>query len=212
MTDPSLNESTTTAAVGMVSDAQAAFDKIVHANYARLLRIVTAKVWDPQLAADLTNDAVEITLRRVRSGRLRVPEEIPGYVLGTVANLLRNHRRDKDNRPDLRADAETLAGVIQPEKDELHVERMAQLVRTVITSLKSSRDRQIVVRYYLEEDDKQSICTDFGVTALQLDKLLFRVRERMRALFTARGLGKQEFLGLLLWLAAGVLAQLVALR
>lgn len=211
MTDPSFNKPATTAASGAVGGGSATLAKILDANYARLLRIVTAKVWDPQLAADLTNEAVRITLEHVRGGRLEVSDEIPGYVLGIVGYLLRNHRRDKDNRPELRADPETLVEMIQPEKDELDLARKSQLVRSVITALKSSRDRLIVVRYYLEEDDKPTICADLGITALQLDKLLFRVRQRMRALFTARGLSKEEFL-LMWWLGVGVLAHLVFLR
>jgi RNA polymerase sigma-70 factor (ECF subfamily) len=190
-------------------DSVPTVEQLIDANYERLRRIVYARVWDPQLADDLTNEAVCITLKHVRAGRLVVSDEIPGYILGIVTNLLRNHWRDKDNRPDVRVDAETLAEVVQPERDEsFDLDRIKQLVRMVIASLKSSRDRLIVVRYYLEEDDKQVICADLGITALQFDKLLFRVRQRMHVLVTALGMSKEEFLGVLLWIAAGVLAQL----
>jgi RNA polymerase sigma-70 factor (ECF subfamily) len=71
----------------------------------------------------------------------------------------------------------------------MSVERAA-LVRRVLAEMPSERDRQILFRFYLAEDDKESICLDLGLTSLHFNRVLFRARERYRELYeeTAAGL------------------------
>ena len=56
----------------------------------------------------------------------------------------------------------------------------------------SDRDREILFRFYLAEDDKERICRDLGLTAVHFNRVLFRARERFRELYrkwtAARGL------------------------
>ena len=64
----------------------------------------------------------------------------------------------------------------------------------VIREMSSQRDRAILVRFYLDEEDKETLCRDLGLSPLQFDKILHRARGRLRKLLEAGGLGRKDLL------------------
>ncbi|MEJ1963868.1 MAG: hypothetical protein WDO56_20855 [Gammaproteobacteria bacterium] len=75
--------------------------------------------------------------------------------------------------------------VIDREHDQhvvLEMESSATAVRAVLKELKSSRDRLLLIRYYLHDEDKASICRDLGP---QRDHLQRRAVSRTRPLSSA---------------------------
>ncbi len=68
----------------------------------------------------------------------------------------------------------------------LHLEDSA-IIRQVIQELPSERDRQVLRRFYLEEDDKDAICADLNLTSLHFNRVLHRARERFRELYKKAG-------------------------
>jgi RNA polymerase sigma-70 factor (ECF subfamily) len=67
--------------------------------------------------------------------------------------------------------------------NQLLQQEQAALVRAVLGALDSDRDREILFRFYLAEDDKARICRDLGLTALHFNRVLFRARERFGQLY-----------------------------
>ena len=70
------------------------------------------------------------------------------------------------------------------------------MIRTfvpVVESLPTPRDREIVRRFYLDEEEKEAICRDLGLSPLHFDKVIFRARQRMRKLLEERGFKKTDF-------------------
>jgi RNA polymerase sigma-70 factor (ECF subfamily) len=59
-------------------------------------------------------------------------------------------------------------------------------VRQVIRELGTERDRDILLRFYIAEEDKERISADFGLTSLQFNRVLHRARERYRELYLQR--------------------------
>ncbi|WP_457819827.1 hypothetical protein, partial [Staphylococcus aureus] len=55
----------------------------------------------------------------------------------------------------------------------------------------------ILVRFYLDEEDKNRICSDLGLSPLQFDKILHRARGRLRKLLESDGLGPSDLLSVL---------------
>ena len=49
--------------------------------------------------------------------------------------------------------------------------------------LASERDRQILFRFYIAEDEKEAICRDLRSASLHFNRVLFRARERYRELY-----------------------------
>ena len=60
------------------------------------------------------------------------------------------------------------------------------LVRHVLQDLANERDRQILLRFYIAEEDKDRISADYGLSSLQFNRVLHRARQRYKELLTER--------------------------
>jgi RNA polymerase sigma-70 factor, ECF subfamily len=176
--------------------SQADVAALIEQNYVGLRLLVARRCRDSQVAADLLNDAVCTTWAKWQAGKIERPEQIAGYVLQVTMNLLRNHRRAIAERPEKRADAAKLQELPSDAEpgDETIEREIAVQVKNVIRGMSSQRDRAILVRFYLDEEDKQTICRDLGLSPLQFDKILHRARGRLRKLLESGGLGRSDLL------------------
>ncbi|HEV2666451.1 MAG TPA: hypothetical protein VG324_16150, partial [Blastocatellia bacterium] len=74
--------------------------------------------------------------------------------------------------------------------EELLQKERAAIARQIINELKSDRDRQVLFRFYIAEEEKKRICEDLGLTSLHFNRVLFRARERYRELYEKATGGK----------------------
>jgi RNA polymerase sigma-70 factor, ECF subfamily len=171
---------------------------LIEQNYVGLKLLVSRRCRDQHVGADLLNEAVCTTWAKWQAGKIERPEQIAGYVLQVTMNLLRNHRRAMGERPEKRADAtklHELSSDAQPSEETIELE-IASQVKNVIRGMSSQRDRAILVRFYLDEEDKDTICRDLGLTPLQFDKILHRARGRLRKQLESGGFGRSDLLSL----------------
>jgi RNA polymerase sigma-70 factor (ECF subfamily) len=70
----------------------------------------------------------------------------------------------------------------------------AAAVRALLKELKSTRDRLLLIRYYLQDEDKATLCRDLGLSESTFNLVLFRARNRLLELLQKRGFGKSELL------------------
>ena len=175
---------------GTPTPAQAA--ELVATHYSGLLNLLRRKLKDRELANDLVNEAIAITLEHSRQGRLTGQQNIAGYVFKVSMNLLLNYRRNSDNRPALRADAGALELLSRYDQDGVQAAQVRAQTLAVIAALNSPRDREVIKRFYLNEDDRDAICRELGLTSLQFTQVIARARQRMKTLFTAKGLSQRD--------------------
>jgi len=174
--------------------SQADIGDLIAKNYLGLRLLITRRTGDQQVAADLLNDAVCTAWEKWRAGQIRRPDQIAGYIFQVAMNLLRNHRRIVAERPGRRASLDQLDELKGADAPEEFEDRLAGRLKTMIEGLDSLRDRMILVRFYLDEEGKDSICRDMRLTPLQFDKVLHRARRRLRELLEAQGLSSTDFL------------------
>ena len=141
------------------------------------------------LAEDLHQEAFRIVLEKARAGEIREPEKVSAYLRGTARNLLlaewqRKSRQRLDGDPVVPARAGSDPVAEEPPQ-LLRVLRQeeARLVRKLLGELRSERDRQVLVHFYLSEGTKQEICRDLEVPPGSFKKVLFRARGRLRELW-----------------------------
>ncbi len=174
-------------------------EQFIRQHYAGLHALLQRRIGDAAVAAEMLNEAVATAIVHARQGRVAQPERLAGYVFRVALNLYRNYRREFDNRTELRAGGDVIqqlpgAGSADDGLDA----GIVREVREIVASLPTARDREIVKRFYLDEEDKQAICRSLGLAPLHFDKVIFRARQRLRALLEARGLRKSDLLGVLL--------------
>lgn len=149
-------------------------------DYPGLTEVLVRRLGDRQLALDVLQEAVATTLQKLQSGTTVPPDVLAGYVFRTAMNHLRNHRRRERTWA---ADSDSLDACADETASPLEASQRdatRRLVRRALAALPSARDREVLVRFYLDEEDREQICATLGLSALQFNQVIFRARERMR--------------------------------
>jgi RNA polymerase sigma-70 factor, ECF subfamily len=173
-------------------------EQFIRQHYAGLHALLQRRIGDAAIAAEMLNEAIATAIVHARQGRVAQPERLAGYVFRVALNLHRNYRREFDNRTELRAAGDAIQQLSGGGADEGLDAGIVHEVRAIVASLPTARDREIVKRFYLDEEDKGEICKSLGLAPLHFDKVIFRARQRLRALLEARGFSKSDLLGVLL--------------
>jgi RNA polymerase sigma-70 factor, ECF subfamily len=174
---------------------RAAIESLIARQYIGLRLLIQRRTGDPQVAADILNQAACTAWEKWQAGQVRRPEEIGGYIFQVAMNLLRNRRRSISERADRRTDPEVL-GTLASEasaEDRWAEKKIGLRVKRILKELPTARDREILVRFYLQEEEKDAICRDLALDADQFDKVLHRARGRLKELLESHGLQKSDF-------------------
>ena len=138
----------------------------------------------PELADDLHQETFRIVLERLRGRGIEDPAGLAAFLRATARNLLIAERR-RTARRRTEADDEGLARTEHPAPSQLSavlLDEEAETVRRLISELPTDRDRQVLLRFYVAEEDKESICADLGLDSLHFNRVLFRARQRFKEL------------------------------
>lgn len=194
MADPDALVVAPTATVPPGMD-RAAVEALIAKHYTGLRLLIQRRVGDPEAAADILNQAACTAWEKWQSGQVRRPEEIGGYIFQVAMNLLRNRRRKVVERADRHVDSEVLGHLPADAAatDRWLEKKIASRVKRVLQELASPRDRAILVRFYLQEEEKDAICRELALAPDQFDKVLHRARGRLKELLEAYGLQKSDF-------------------
>jgi RNA polymerase sigma-70 factor, ECF subfamily len=146
-------------------------------------------------AEDLYQETLILALQKIRQGEVREPEALAGFLRALVKNLgtqryrLRRYSAETSatELPDVAGDER--AGILD---DMLHRER-TDLTRRLLTELPVPRDREVLFRYYVAEEDSPRICADLGIDADHFYRVLHRARQRFRRLWEERDLPAPGF-------------------
>jgi len=155
-----------------------------------LLRRVTR---DPATAEDLHQETFRLAIEKIRNGEVRDPEKLPGYITSLARNLATEDARRGIRRGQWHdQDPERAEQASDPEPGQLSAllrKEHAAIVRRVIGELEQDRDRQLLFRYYIAEEDKEQICRDLALDQVHFNRVLFRARQRYKDLYEKRQLG-----------------------
>ncbi len=163
-------------------------DELV-ARYGRAIRIVLDRhTGGRPEAEDLFQDTFALAVDKLRRGELREAAKLPGFLAQIARNLaIELYRKAQRRRTE--ADSETVGRTVaggSSQLGDLLQSEHAALVRRVIEELGNDRDRQLLFRFYIAEEDKDEISADFGLTSLQFNRVLHRARQRYKALYLKR--------------------------
>lgn len=142
---------------------------------------------DP-VAEDLAQEVLARVLERLRAGAIREAAALPAYIQATIvyttAAEYRSRRPTETVGDDLPADENPMTAASS--------RQLGVLLRTLLQQLPVARDREILSRFYLDEQDKEAVCRDLGIDAEHFHRVAFRARERFRELLARAGVGGPE--------------------
>jgi RNA polymerase sigma-70 factor (ECF subfamily) len=175
-------------------DARTAEDAIRREDLAGLRNLLERKCGNAATADELLSDALETSLRKLRAGEIERPDQLVGYVYRVALNHWRNWRRSEQVRRTGASGLEDLATEDPPAAAPIERAHWAKLMRDVLEELPTARDRELIVAFYLDEEEKGNLCQRFGLTTEHFNRVIHRARERFRELLESRGFKRGDFL------------------
>jgi RNA polymerase sigma-70 factor, ECF subfamily len=138
---------------------------------------------------DKVHDVFLIVTQSIRNGDLREPDRLMGYVRTVVRRQVAAHIesavQNRRNHTDLEGGVVLSARGPDPEKGAIERQN-EELAMRVLNSI-GKRDREVLVRFYLQEQTPDQICD-----AMRLTETQFRlIKSRAKARFGE--LGKRRF-------------------
>jgi RNA polymerase sigma-70 factor (ECF subfamily) len=154
-------------------------------RYARgVLYLLKRRTRDPELALDLRQDTFRIGIEKLRAKEIADPARVGAFLRGIAVNLAIGDLR-KNVRRATTADSDAVELIADPDAgpaERLSSEQIRAAVRRLLDELSVERDREILLRFYIEDEDKESICTALGVDSAHFNRVLFRAKQRFREL------------------------------
>lgn len=149
-----------------------------------LLYLLKRRTGDTELALDLRQDTFRIAIEKLRASPLNEPERLTAYLRGVALNLAIAHQR-KSARRATTADSDAVEAAADHRKgpfDDVSGEQLQHAVHQLLDELRTPRDREILTRLYIQDEDKESICLSLGVDSTHFNRVLFRAKQRFRDL------------------------------
>ena len=131
---------------------------------------------DEHASEDLTQQVLITTLEALRVGRLREPEKLASFVLGTcrmtVLNLRRSAHRKERLLAQFGADLQTS---VQPSMPRLDHEKLARCVQNL-----KERERSAVVMTFYDEQTGADVASFLGVSQANVRVIRHRAIRQLR--------------------------------
>ncbi len=148
--------------------------------FARGIRFYLCRQLGPQELDDKVHDTFLIVVQAIRRGDLREPERLMGFVRTVVRRQVAAHidhvvhsRRDELH---LDVGVRVADGRNNPEQSAAFRQKIA-FMRGVLRDL-STRDREVLTRFYLYEQDQDQICSEMKLSETQFRLLKSRAKAR----------------------------------
>lgn len=149
-----------------------------------LRAMLRKRIPDGLITEDLVQEALVLIVDHWRQGEIN---DLPQQILfshATAVHLASNALRTEERRLRLIADYTRLPHADSAPGPEVSMMRkdLLDAIRDAVQSLPNARDRIILLRYYVGEESKASICQDLALDPRHFDRVLHRARTRLREL------------------------------
>lgn len=147
----------------------------------RIMRMLQAISHNRWWAEDVHQETFAIVLRRLRGRGLQDPAALAQFVRRTARNVLMAMNRKRRLRAETEIEGAMIEEFVDPEPGQLMRvmrEEQSDLVRRTIAGMRPVRYRQLLLRFYLHEEEKERICADLGLSSVHFNRVLFRARRR----------------------------------
>lgn len=181
--------------VARIRDGDAAAMEELYAIFARGIRYFLLRNLGSEELDDKVHDCFVIVTEAIQNGELRDPARLMGYVRTVVKRQIAAAIDTAVDQRRTHAEYdETTFGVMDfnndPEQSIISRQR-SEIARKVMLSI-SRRDREILDRFYVQEQTQEQICDEMGLSATQFRLLKSRAKTRFGNLGkrVAKGFGR----------------------
>jgi RNA polymerase sigma factor (sigma-70 family) len=152
------------------------------------IRLYLWRQLGPQDLNDKVHDLFLTVTESIRNGELREPERLMGYVRTVVRRQVAGHIHTarQQRRTSYQLDLGTALLDVRSNPERHCITRQYHEVARRILSAMRERDREVLVRFYLEEQPASQICREMKLTETQFRLLKSRAKARFGTLCRGR--------------------------
>ena len=150
--------------------------------YKSTLAKIKALVREPSISEDLAQETVLTVLLKLRKGKVKQPELLGGYVTRTAQYIVIGWYRRKSNQSHISIDEVPLYDFSRAAEDLIFDRERRKIVARMLASMRVARDREILIRHYIEGEDKSKLCEANNLSSLHFDRVIHRARSRCRSI------------------------------
>lgn len=136
----------------------------------------------PDVIDDLVQDTLLRVITKVHAGAVRQPECLGAFVNSVSNHVLLEYFRQASKNSHGDSEAVEVPDKVLDLEGFLVTQETVKHVRRVLSQL-PEKDRLILRRVFFDEDDKDSICNEFGVNRDYLRVLVLRAKDKFRVLY-----------------------------
>ena len=152
----------------------------LYAVFVKGVRFFLWRQLGPQDLDDKVHDVFLIITQSIRRGELRDPERLMGYVRTVVRRQVAAHIDSAVNarRNQQSIDPSLTLSDHQPDPERRAIEKENQDVALRMLAGLPKRDREVLIRFYLQEQSAEEICRDLKLTETQFRLIKSRAKAR----------------------------------
>jgi RNA polymerase sigma-70 factor (ECF subfamily) len=134
---------------------------------------------DVHAAADLVQNVLVMTLERLRTGRVRAPEMLASFILGTCRMVVLEARRGAARRERVLEEASVEEAVSPPEQDPLATGRLAGCLQQL-----GERERLVLMLSFYADKSADEVARELNLSQANVRVIRHRALQRLRACVT----------------------------
>ena len=156
--------------------------ELVSKYWRSLYFILNRQSNDPELAADITQEAFIVVINKARLGQIENPAALSAFIRQVGVNLLiayfrKETRRKTDTVEDIQVQFPDTSSDLYK---RLSSEELTIIVKQVMDELPTARDSDLLYRYFVYGQPKDQICQEFDLSTAHFDRVLYRARNRLK--------------------------------
>ena len=161
---------------------KSAENELIRFYQASLRYILRRKFYDKQLIEDVFQDTFCVVISKLRAQEIKNPKGLASFIRTTAIYLGNDYiRKEKKTQPNSDTSLfENLLFQEKPQSTQIDNAELSALVREVIQELRKSRDREVLLRFYLDQTEKKFICEEMSLSPEQFDRVIHRARSRLK--------------------------------
>lgn len=147
-----------------------------------LLFMLRHRSKNSDLANDIAQETWRIVLEKIRGNSIKSPSKLAAFIVQIGKNQLTMSYRGAHNT---NVNIDDISPIDTQPKPQQILERnnISLVVRKLLQELTVPRDKELMMRFYIKEEDKKTICEALALDDLHFNRVLFRARHRFKEIW-----------------------------
>jgi len=160
---------------------KAAETELVRHYHDKLRYILLNQMPNRDDVEDVLQATFATVLPRLRERPIEEPGRLGGAIYGVAKNIRLESLRDQSKH---QHEPEEVVRDESPDPEQAASStETTRIVRQLLAELSEERDRQVLIRLYVYQQDKKLICDELNLNQDHLRRVLHRAKRRLKALF-----------------------------